>query len=315
MSAPVDDLMGNPIAEHGTEVELESSGDIEIDVVDDRPEEDRVVRDPNRSSGNDDEIDLVSGSAKGRINKLKYEYHEQRRSKEAAEKMREEAVRYAERIADENRNLKDLLHRGEQVLLNEIKGRASTQLEKARDEYKSAYDAGDTDALLKAQEDLIRSQTERDIADRTSPSVPPPQHNPTPPVPQMDPKLQSWLQKNEWFGQDEEMTSFAYGVHEKLVSKDGVDPRTDDYYQRLDARVKEVFPQKFGQEPESFEVETGTEGPAASPRTNTVVAPANRSSGKPRRVQLTSTQVALAKRLGITPEMYAKQLLKEYSNG
>ena len=196
MSSPVDDLMGNPIATHGTEVELDSSEGLEIDVVDDRPEEDRVERDLNRSAANDDEIDLVSGSAKKRINKLKYEYHEQRRSKEAAEKMREEAVRYAERIAEENRNLKDLLHRGEQVLLHEIKGRTNTELEKARDEYKSAYDSGDTDALLKAQEDLIRSQTERDIAERTNPSVPPPQQNPTPPVPQMDPKLQSWLQKN-----------------------------------------------------------------------------------------------------------------------
>ena len=125
-----------------------------------------------------------------------------------------------------------------------------------------------------------------------------------PPPPQIDPKLQSWLQDNDWFGKDEEMTSFAYGVHEKLVSKDRVDPRSDEYYRRIDDRLRQVFPEKFG---DGY----GAEEPAASPRTETVVASANRSSGRPRKVQLTSTQVALAKRLGITPEQYAKQLLKE----
>jgi hypothetical protein len=115
----------------------------------------------------------------------------------------------------------------------------------------------------------------------------PPPRIPQPPPPQ-DPKLQSWLGNNNWFGKDKEMTSFAYGVHEKLVETDGVDPRTDDYYERLDSRLRQVFPEKFGDE-------MGAEEPAASPR----------------KVQLTSTQVGLAKRLGITPEQYAKQLLKD----
>jgi len=142
--------------------------------------------------------------------------------------------------------------------------------------------------------------------------APPAEAQQVPQTPPPDPKLQSWLQKNEWFGKDEEMTSFAYGVHERLIKRDGVDPRTDEYYSRLDERVRELFPGKFD---DTSGVEVGTEEPSARPRTNTVVAPANRSSGKPRKVQLTSTQVALAKRLGITPEQYAKQLLKEYSNG
>ena len=104
------------------------------------------------------------------------------------------------------------------------------------------------------------------------------------------------------------MTSFAYGVHEKLVKKEGMDPRTESYYQKIDERLREVFPGKF-------ENGMGREGPAASSRASTVVAPATRSSGKPRQVQLSSTQVKLAKRLGITPQQYAKQLVKEFSNG
>ena len=309
MTSSIDDLMGNPISEPLSE----SDDNFEISIVDDQPEEDREYS-TGKSSDSDDEIELVGGSVQKRINKLKYEYHEERRNKESAERMREEAVTYANHVSHENRDLKELLHRGEQVLLNEIKGRATSEMDKAREEYKSAYDAGDSDAILKAQESLNHSQFERETVERTAPSMPAPpaEAQQVPQTPPPDPKLQSWLQKNEWFGKDEEMTSFAYGVHERLIKRDGVDPRTDEYYSRLDERVRELFPGKFD---DTSGVEVGTEEPSARPRTNTVVAPANRSSGKPRKVQLTSTQVALAKRLGITPEQYAKQLLKEYSNG
>jgi hypothetical protein len=129
-----------------------------------------------------------------------------------------------------------------------------------------------------------------------------------------DPKLQSWLGENPWFGKDAELTSFAYGVHEKLVREEGVDPRSKEYYKAIDSRMREVFPNQFGRETSSV-VEVGAEEPVARHRTTTVVAPARRSSGAPRKVQLTSTQVALAKRLGLKPEQYAKQLLKESGNG
>ena len=308
MSAPLDDLMGNALTE--PIVDVKDSEDIEIDVVDDRPSDDQVPsRDEGRSSESDidEEIASVGGGTSKRLSRLKYEYHEQRRAKEAAERMREEAVRFAEHMSTENRDLKDLLHRGERVLLSEIKTRTDSDLNKARNEYKAAYEEGNPDALLKAQEELTRSQYEQAIAERQGSVMPPPPQQPQqiPVQPEVDPKLQEWLQKNEWFGKDEERTSFAYGVHEKLVRKEGVDPRTDDYYNRLDKRIREVFPAGN---------ETGAEEPAASSRSTTVVAPAGRSSGRPRKVQLTSTQVALAKRLGITPEQYAKQLLKEYGN-
>ena len=225
--------------------------------------------------------------------------------------MSQEAVRYAENASKENKELKGLLQRGEKALLSEMKTRADSDLLRAREQYKVAYETGDPEAIVKAQESLNQSQINREAARRSGVAAPGPARKMSrrqaqqqqPPV-QPDPKLKSWLNDNEWFGKDEEMTSFAYGVHEKLVRKEGVDPRSDEYYEKIDARMNEVFPDRPGND-------MGTEEPAASSRGSTVVAPATRSSGKPRKVQLTSTQVSLAKRLGITPEQYAKQLLKE----
>jgi hypothetical protein len=302
MSADLDDLMGNPLAEPLNVLE-DDSDVFEIDVVDDRPEDDQVEPRSSESDDNDSEIEEVGGRAQKRINKLKYEFHEERRSKESAERMREEAVRYAEQVAQENKQLKGVLERGEKVLISEMRGRADVALEKARIDYKTAYESGDPDQLIVAQEALNRSQSEKMMAER---SVPQMENAPPPPPPPKapDPRLERWIGDNGWFGKDREMTSFAYGVHEKLVMNDGVNPESEEYYQKIDQRMREVFPSNFGGD-------TGAEEPAASRRSSTVVAPADRSSGKPRRVQLTSTQVALAKRLGITPEQYAKQLLKE----
>lgn len=299
----MDDLLGNaltePIADMSNDV-----GDIEIDVVDDRPEDDRVSPRDLVLATDVDEIDEYSGGVRKRINKLKYEYHEQRRAKESAERMREEAIRYAQQVATQNDEMRNLLAQGEGVLLNEMKYRARGDLDRARTSYKSAYEEGNTDNLLKAQEDLNRSQRFSDMAVAQGSVVPDHLKTPTPAMPPaQDPKLSGWMEKNSWFGDDEEMTSFAYGVHQNLV-KSGVDPRSDEYYAKIDNRIREIFPGKF-------ENGEGMEVPVASSRTNTVVAPANRSSGKPRKVQLTSTQVALARRLGLKPEQYAKQLLKE----
>lgn len=311
MSAPLDDLMGNALTEP---IVMETEEEIEVSVLDDRPEADQK-RPKVDELDPDDEIGYRGAGADKRIRKLRYEYHEERRAKEASDRMREEAVTHAQRLASENNDLKGLLQRGEKVLLSEIKSRTEVDLNKAREDYKRAYEAGDTDAILKAQESLNHSQLETERANHYLPDLAektwqqqeqetvvnnPPQ--------QVDVKLQSWLKKNDWFGKDEEMTSFAYGVHEKLVRREGVDPRSDEYYARIDDRMRNVFPGKL-------ETDSGDEEPSASPQASTVVAPATRSSGKPRKVQLTSTQVALAKRLGITPQQYAKQLLKEISNG
>ena len=313
MSAPLDDLMGNALTEPIATDDGED--DIEVSVYDDRPEADQVPpKDPNRASDFDPdaEIEEVGGRAGKRIGQLKYEYHEERRSKEAAERLREEAVTYAQQIARENSELKELLQKGEKVLISEIQSRTDSDLSKARNQYKAAYEAGDADTLLKAQEALNQSQYEKTMAANYKSSLPTgvnqgnspefSQFN-TPTTPP-DPKLTTWLQENDWFGKDKEMTSFAYGVHEKLVREEGVDPRSENYYAKLTERVHDVFPSKFGNA-------NGASQPVASSQASTVVAPATRSSGKPRQVRLSESQVALAKRLGITPKQYAKQLLKE----
>ena len=316
MSTPMDDLMGNALTEPVSDVE--ETEEVQVDIVDDRPEEDRVSpRDTERGGGFDPdaEIEVEGGKASKRINQLRYEYHEERRAKEAAERMREEAVRYARQAATENQELKALLHRGEEALLSEMSTRTDSDLDNARAKYKTAYEAGDSDALLKAQEALTTSQHDKFQVDRVRPALERAVEEPSAPAPvqsqappKVDENLRGWVQKNEWFGKDSEMTSFAFGVHEKLV-KGGMNPDNDpkEYYGKLDQRLREVFPGKF-------ENGRGAEEPAASSRTSTVVAPAGRSSSKPRIVQLTSTQVSLAKRLGLSPEQYANQLLKESRN-
>lgn len=299
----LDDLMGNALTE--PIVDVNSDEEFDLEIVDDRPAEDQVPdRDEAVASDNDDEVQEYSGRAGKRINKLKYEYHEERRQKEAAERMREEAVRYAENMHRQNEELRLVLGQGENLLLEQMRQANEAQLSQARDIYKNAYEEGNTDKLLQAQEQLIRAQREKEFVDSNQGVVPDHLRQPAPPPPtQPDPKLSNWMAKNEWFGKDEEMTSLAYGVHSSLVSS-GIDPKSDDYYNKIDQRMRQVFPDRF-------ENEMAGEEPVASSRTSTVVAPAGRNSNKPRKVQLTSTQVALAKRLGLTPEQYAKQLLKE----
>tara|TARA_R110000765_G_scaffold365643_1_gene455771 strand:- start:670 stop:1623 length:954 start_codon:yes stop_codon:yes gene_type:complete len=317
MSEPLDDLMGNALTEP---IVRDDGEDIEVSVVDDMPEGDQpAARAGNKGAGESvEELDSLGGRTQRRIKKLQYDYHEERRSKESSERMREEAVQHAQRLASENNDLKDLIQRGEKVLLSEIKSRTEVDQGKAEDDYKRAYESGDTEAILTAQKELNRSQMEQDRASRYQPEMEQrmqasqpaaqPAAQPAPAPPPVDPKLQAWLGRNDWFGKDEELTSFAYGVHEKLVRREGADPRTDDYYAKIDERLRAVFPERMG-------VETGEEEPSANSHRSTVVAPATRSSGKLRKVQLTSTQVGLAKRLGISPEQYAKQLLKEVRNG
>lgn len=321
MSQPLDDLMGNALAE--PIADTSDSGDVEVQVVDDRPESDRVApRDEDRSGSSDEEIDDLGGRAGKRISRLKYEFHEERRNKEAAVRMQEEAVRYAQQMEGQNRELRSVLERGEKVLLSEIHSRTDSQLSSAKDRYKKAYESGDTDSMVDAQEALNRSVIESQQASQYQPVVEGQnraadaemqhramQHRAMQQQAMLqarrqpvDPKLASWMEDNEWFGKDPEKTQFAYGVHEKLV-KEGLDPRSDDYYQKIDARVGEIFPGTTNSQ--------GTEDPAVAGRSTVVVAPARRGGAPPRKVQLTSTQVTLAKRLGITPEQYAKQLTRE----
>jgi hypothetical protein len=249
---------------------------------------------------------------------LKYEQHEERRQREAAERMREEAVQFAQQLAHKNQAYESLIQRGEGALVQQIKSKAQIALEQAKSRYKEAYEQGDAEKIIAAQESLLNAQTEfreaeryeRNIQSRPKPlpqeQVVPQQTYQPVPLPQPSAKTMAWTQENPWFGKNREMTALAYATHETLIREHGVKPDTDEYYEKINATMRLRFPDFFEEE-----------APASAPkRPSTVVAPSNRSNGaKPRKIQLTATQVSLAKRLGLTPEQYAKQLIKESSNG
>ena len=284
----------------------------EIEVVDDTPEEDKGK--PRRAEGadpkvpDDDEIQSYSEGVQKRIKQLKFEYHEERRAKEEAARLQEEALKYAQQVQQENQRLLKTLEDGEGVLVNQAKGRVAAELDKAKAAYKAAYETGDPDALIEAQEKLTMLQNEKVRYENYRPQprqqqAPQPQYQqPTPQPNRPSDRALKWAQRNDWFEKDSEMTGYAYGLHEKLV-KSGVAPDTEEYYNQIDNAVRRVFPDRF--DDVSFE-ET-----APQRQTGNVVAPAARSGKKPRKVQLTSTQVSLAKRLGLSNEQYAAQLMKD----
>ena len=318
------------------EPEQDTTDELQVEVIDDRPKEDR--RPPKvetKTNEVEEEIDGISDKVQKRIDKIKYDYHEERRAKEAAERLRDEAVTYTQKIQDENKRLSALISKGEEALLGQISAKASAELEQGKVEFKEAYEAGDTDKMLAANERILSAQVDAKSANEKlnyyqkqteaqqqfmqqqqnvaqQPQQVQPQH--TPP----DPKAVEWLQKNTWFGSNEhkDMTGYAYGLHETLIQNEGIYPTTDQYYQEVDKRMRTKFPELFGEE----EVPVGNEEEVVetviSKKPSAVVAPATRNNGAiPRKVQLTGTQVALARRLGLTPEQYAKQVAKEVQNG
>lgn len=313
--APVDRPGAKP-------VETEDN-DIVVDVIDDLPR--KPEKAGSQPDDNDDELEGYSEKVKKRIGKLKYQQHEAERQREAAERMREEAISYAQQLAAKNQQYEQLIQRGEGALVHQIKTRAQLQLDAAKSKYREAYEQGDTDKIIAAQEQLLTATTEfreaekheRTLQSRPKPQAPaqapaqaaqPQQPQFTPPVPSE--KALKWSERNSWFGPkgNKEMTALAYGVHERLIRDEGVQPDTEEYYNAIDEAVRTRFPEHFEQEAPVRQT------PQRQP--NSVVAPSKRSNATtPRRIQLTATQVSLAKRLGLTPEQYAKQLIKENTNG
>ena len=290
--------------------------DVEIEVVDDRPVEDQ--RPPKQEVADDDideEIEGIGERTKKRIDKLKFDYHEERRKAEAAQRVRDEAAQVAKQLHDENQSLKATVSKSEEALLNSLKTKTSTEIEAAKETYKQAYEAGDTNRLLEAQEKLSAAYADKSYVDNYQPQALQPQQpqqqqyaqpqyaqSMQQQQPSIDPAAAEYIRQNPWFERagDEDMTALAYGMHAKLV-REGVDPvrDSDTYYARVDEAIKQRFPERF------------EDNTASSQRPSTVVAPANRASTKQRTVQLTKTQVTLAKKLGLTPEQYAAQYAKE----
>jgi hypothetical protein len=303
--------------------ELENTNDspdneVEVEIVDDTPEKDRGREPLNREVADptDDEINSYSDGVQKRIKELTHARHDERRAKEALLREKKELERLAEHMANENKKLKEYVKSGSEQYAESIKKVAENDLEDAKRKYKEAYESGDSDALVAAQEAMTEAKMKTEAAKnfRAAPlqsgevDVQTPQTQ----VPRqdLDDKTVRWQAKNRWFGADgyEEVTSFALGLHQKLVNS-GVDPRSDDYFERIDARMKSTFPDIFG------EAEDKPRSGDGSKRPTSVVAPATRSTGA-RKVQLTPTQVALAKKYGLTPQQYAAEVAKlEKSNG
>lgn len=302
------------------EVDIEGEDDLEIEVADDTPEPDRgkpkapEIEPDTKSGADDDDLEGYSESVKKRINKLKFDQHAERRAKEEAIRLREEAISYAEKVRKENEELRKAYAEGETVLVTQTKARLESELTRAKAEYKTAYEAGDADAVLAAQEKLIKLQNEHDRAvnykprgaQDIAPAAAPKQTQSAPQVAKPDEKAMKWAEKNSWFMKDKAMTGYVMGVHEDLVGQ-GIDPTSDLYYSKIDDAVRRTFPDKFD--------DGSTEEKAPRRQAGPVVAPAARSTKAPRKVVLTSSEAALAKRLGVPLKVFAAQKLKDMQNG
>ena len=279
---------------------------IEIDIEDDTPEEDRGRQPMPKEIVNDlenDELDNYGEGVKQKLKQLKKVWHDERRAKEQAFREQEEAVTLARQLFEENKRIKATLQTGEKEYASTIQDAAALEVAVAKRELKEAYDSGDSDALVEAQAKLNNAQLREIRAKNFRPSLQEDEYDvqqvqerlqPRQQIAQPDYKALAWKEKNPWFGQDPEMTSSALGLHQKLMSE-GVAVGSDEYYATLDKTMRKRFSEYFG---ESEERAT----PKAKP---TVVAPAKRSTSS-NRITLKQSEIQIAKRLGLTPEQYAK---------
>jgi hypothetical protein len=301
-----------------SEKEADKEDGFSIQIVDDTPEQDRgrkpLPKDIVDELDNDD-LEEYSEKVKKRLGQMKKVWHDERRAKESAAREREEALRFAQIQAEENKRLKQRLGVGEKLYIEEIKKSANSELEAAKSEVEEAFESGDGKKIADAQVKLNKIQLTIHDYEKYKPSlqdedneVQQPQQTRT--APQVDSKAEAWKTRNQWFGADEEMTALALGLHEKL-HRSGVEIGSDDYYQKIDSTMRKRFPENFGDERNA----DANEKTASRTRPATVVAPASRSSA-PRQVRLTASAVALAKRLGLTPEQYAREMIRlENNNG
>jgi len=290
--------------------------DIKVDVQDDTPPEDRFIEPLPEAIKEDlekaDDSEDYSHNVKLKFKQYKKAWHDERREKEAALREQQESLAVAQRILDENRQLKSVLHTGEKELISTYQNSAEMEIEKANRNYKDAYDSGDSDKLLEAQQEMIRAQLKLDKAKNFRPTVQndqndvqlAPQRSQNP---QMDPKVASWVSKNPWFVDQNKrsMRRYAEGVHEDLETKYGRGfIGTNEYYAAIDKEVQHRFPEEFGGSSNN----DGDDRPQRT-KPSTVVAPAKRSTA-PKKVVLSKTQVGLAKKFGLTNEQYARELMK-----
>ena len=293
------------------EIEDETAEKPQIEVVDDTPEQDRG-REPMPKEIveelESDELEDYSEKVKIRLKQMKKVWHDERREKERVLREQQEALAAAQRLLEENRQLKRTLSEGEKSLVGSYKQTAEYEVAEARRAYKDAYEAGDADKVVEAQEKLVRATSRLQQVENYRPTlqdtdtevdIVPQQVQ----QPRLDQKTVSWQERNTWYGTDPEMTASALGLHQKLVNERG--PQyvgSDEYWTTIDKTMRRRFPDYFGEE----------EAPKPSTRETKsapVVAPASRSRS-PKKIVLKQSQLAIAKRLGLTPEQYARELMK-----
>jgi len=282
-------------------VEDDGGVDVEIEVSN--------KKEPVAAKDDDDEIDRYDEKVKKRIADLQSGFHAERRRAEEAAREREEAIAFAQSVAEENKKLKGSLSEGQTALLEQAKKVVSNEVEEAKRRYKNACESGDSDALVEAQELLTAAKIKMDRVNNFKPAL---QKEETevkiaprevPRQPEVDPKAARWQNENSWFGSDDEMTSFALGLHTKLI-KSGIDPNSDEYYAKLNSRIRQVFPENF--DLENNEPETRQSQSAPRQKSN-VVAPATRSTSSSK-IRLTPFQVTMAKKFGVSHELMAQKI-------
>lgn len=289
----------------------EKESEFEIEITDDTPPEDRGRTEMATPPGDvtEDELNQYSkGRARERIQQLGKGIHDERRKKEKAERELAEALRVAQRIAAENKRLEGSLVTNHNVLIHHAKNSVQAEILEAQREYKQAYDLGDADALTAATTKLNAAQIKADRVNNFQPatvqadnkSV---QTQQIQQPPALDAKTRDWQERNPWFGSNKKMTAYALGLHDELVES-GIPVGSDEYYKRVNADVQERFPDAFaGQHADAQ--------PSQRPKPN-VVASATRSTA-PKKIVLTQSQVAIAKKLGVPLEVYAKHAAAEMS--
>jgi hypothetical protein len=292
--------------------------DIAVEIGDDAPEEDRGkwVADDSRDGEPDippeDEVRSYAKGAQKRISQMTARIHAERRRADEVAREHQEAINLAKRLMQENNQLKNFVEQGEKVLMGEHRGRLQSLLEQAKVAYKEAHDAGDAQGMVVAQEQIASAVAKMERASAQRPlqlqkedesifNRPAQQ----PQQPQVDPAAAKWAEKNTWFGRDDAMTGYALGYHKQLVERDGILPDQPEYYSRLNSEMRRRFPDRFrssngnGAAPER----RGPPPVGAVSRTGNGVAP--------RQVRITESQARLARRLGLTVEQYAQQLVAE----
>lgn len=305
-----DDIeVGKPLDADKGAVEEEG---LQVEVIDDTPPEDRNR--PRRTGepdlGSEDEVAQYSDKVKKRISKLKYEFHEERRRAEELERQQQALADFAKKIREENLHLKKALQSGQTIIADQMTARVETEFENAKRRFREAVELGDIDKQIDAQKDIARLTVEADKVKSFRPvevqepeAEPEPRYEPQTPPPKPDERTLAWAKKNTWFGRDREMTDYARHIHDRLVVFDRVSPTSEDYWKKLDGEMRKRYPH-LAEDADEEDSKT------PQPKQSVVVAPVKRNSTPPRKVQLSASEVAIAKRLGLTIEQYAAEKLR-----